>query len=84
MLMTSDDDTVPWTLEQIKEYYKEYSSSYDKDVNLQAYPAPYIIASWVQQEQSMSSQKQLKIMDLGCGTGVRYLNYSYHTALNYS
>lgn len=64
------DETVPWTLEQIKNYYKEYSSSYDKDINLESYPAPFIIASWLKQE--LCAKKQVKVMDLGCGTGMRY------------
>jgi hypothetical protein len=69
--MMSIEDESPWSLEQIKEYYKEYSSSYDEDISFESYPAPYIISSWVKSEPSIVAQKLIEVMDLGCGTGIR-------------
>ena len=68
--MISTTDESPWSLDQIKEYFKNYSSSYDKGMNIETYPAPFIIASWVKQEFSQTNNVQ--VMDLGCGTGARY------------
>lgn len=62
----------PWSLEQVKDYFKKYSNSYDKEVNFESYPAPFIIASWVKQEPYIAAREQVQVMDLGCGTGARY------------
>jgi len=69
-IMTSDDS--PWSIEQIKEYFRKYSSSYDEDLTIDTYPAPFIVSEWIKQTPSIAAQAHVKVMDLGCGTGARY------------
>lgn len=70
MISASDES---WSLAQIQEYFKNYSSSYDKGMSIDTYPAPFIIASWVKQE--LRQRDSVRLMDLGCGTGARYFTF---------
>lgn len=62
--MSSPDSK--WSIDQIRSYYSEYSSTYDSTASQASYPAPYLIQDWI-----ISHHKNPHhIIDIGCGTGL--------------
>ncbi|KAI9178952.1 hypothetical protein H9P43_005614 [Blastocladiella emersonii ATCC 22665] len=73
---TAAEDRIMWTPAQIVSYYASYAAKYDEeiDANLQGYPAPFVVGSWIveylcKQQRDSGAAATLRVLDLGCGTG---------------
>jgi predicted TPR repeat methyltransferase len=61
----------------VKEFYSKYADVYDAEADKDRYDAPHLIAEWIIKylvEPCVSTNTgKLLFLDLGCGTGLRYL-----------
>ncbi|KAI8894583.1 S-adenosyl-L-methionine-dependent methyltransferase [Globomyces pollinis-pini] len=55
-----------WSVSKTIDFYKHYSQKYDNEITPNSYPAPSLLASWVNNYLSFSPAF---ILDVGCGTG---------------
>jgi 2-polyprenyl-3-methyl-5-hydroxy-6-metoxy-1,4-benzoquinol methylase len=64
---------MPWTTQEIQQFYDSYSKSYDAETSADTYPSPHILSCWLLQQlnsrKTQDSLSQRNILDIGCGTG---------------
>ncbi len=60
-------DPNEWSFEKIQSYYAKFSKTYDEHLK-STYQAPDVISGFILTELIPKS-----VLDLGCGTGKRYL-----------
>lgn len=59
--------------EQVAQFYQKWADTYDKDVLNEEYTGPEYISNYfaeIMQKENNQEDKQLKILDAGCGTGL--------------
>ena len=63
-----------WSVEETVEFYKSYADRYDQEISEASYPAPFLISSWIIEQLLKTKTGNLRILDVGCGTGQRYFS----------
>jgi SAM-dependent methyltransferase len=71
-----------WSVQNVKDYYSKYAADYENDLDPENYPAPFLIGRWAV-EHSRNWSGPVSVLDLGCGTGVRYVSNAYVSSLSF-
>lgn len=76
--MTQTKGNHLWEFNEIENFYSKFADEYDKDIeqSVNNYPAPHIIGNWMMSqlkkrldEGLLAKGTELRVLDLGCGTG---------------
>lgn len=58
------------SISDVTKFYAEYAKTYDNDISLDSYPAPFIVGQFTLEylNKTFPLMKTINVLDLGCGT----------------